>query len=924
MLAAVLTTLQMGYGVSQSLGDVHSQNINRQDVSDSTLIPLFSTHLFTSKEINSSPLRGTQSYLTLVPGIVDLNGSFYVRGSRANEIGYSLNGFSTTNRFFNNEGVYVIPEALEQISVHTGLFGVNQGWSASGLVETEMKRGGEQFQYSVKAETDQFVKQGNEFLGTVSSGYRNFVATAGGPLRRNMRFFVAGEHNFVHNRQSMFLDPFRFEGLVDDGLNGMWLKGRPLPGPIEFRKNYLDGNWKEMNTIQGNMVAELWGGLDIQLTGSYSNEQYPQQSSWPAVLTNYFRQKRNQINEVTTYYSSLRFDYHPLQTFRITLGASIFDRSYHLYDPDFGDDWEVYCDSAANALKGYTGWDFRYTGPRDRSVIMHFSLKDPNAPNNSYKKDEQTATRLSIGIVDRPYDWLQLDLGASLETWTMRNFLVYVQNYAYAVDPNLDGIPDPSSGTDDFQRLLLLTRSGMRSYGYNTRGNKVDDGIDGPRRPQFFAGFAKIDAKMNRFFLSLGIRYELYDLRMPGVEDIRAPFSQYSRTLIGGTNPLVVFDESNLREQSPHGLILPRLNLSARLGDRTYAFAAVGRFGQLPAMEGILADNLTIGNLVGYGSPSRGSFLVQPELSDQIECGLSMPLENDRIGFSIATYWKYLHNLAEVNLLDMSDWRSPMALLNTGEGIAKGLEMMLDARLDRHFTLHMRYAYTDAKGTTSKSTSNQRYLEELPYTYSGSTDPKTGGYLVSQVLPHGLSDFDFLQKHRGAISFECSIGRDDNPLLDRAEFNLLFTFHSGHPYRLSEGQKAVYASAFWMGVQSLQWPETYSSVLPRNSVTIPWNYNLDLRIAKTVSIYGYDTQFYVYVLNLLNTRNVVNVYPQTGTTASDGWFGSGNSEYYMAIPNYEAFYRAINLPNGWAFSNITGNSLFSSPRQIRAGIRAEL
>ncbi|MCA9968461.1 MAG: hypothetical protein KC423_29655, partial [Anaerolineales bacterium] len=77
------------------------------------------------------------------------------------------------------------------------------------------------------------------------------------------------------------------------------------------------------------------------------------------------------------------------------------------------------------------------------------------------------------------------------------------------------------------------------------------------------------------------------------------------------------------------------------------------------------------------------------------------------------------------------------------------------------------------------------------------------------------------------------------------------------------------------------------------------------------------------VLNLLNTKNIINVYETTGTADDDGWLKSPLASQYVAIDGYEAFYRAINLQNGWGWQTATGTNLWSGPRQIRFGLSLE-
>jgi hypothetical protein len=75
------------------------------------------------------------------------------------------------------------------------------------------------------------------------------------------------------------------------------------------------------------------------------------------------------------------------------------------------------------------------------------------------------------------------------------------------------------------------------------------------------------------------------------------------------------------------------------------------------------------------------------------------------------------------------------------------------------------------------------------------------------------------------------------------------------------------------------------------------------------------------VTNLLDTKNIINVYPRTGSANADGWLESTVARNYLSIPQYETFYRIINQQNRWAYMSATGNDLYGTPRQVRFGVR---
>ena len=156
--------------------------------------------------------------------------------------------------------------------------------------------------------------------------------------------------------------------------------------------------------------------------------------------------------------------------------------------------------------------------------------------------------------------------------------------------------------------------------------------------------------------------------------------------------------------------------------------------------------------------------------------------------------------------------------------------------------------------------------------------------------------------------------------------HLLFTFNSGHPYTrvaTSWGQTNFYD---W-GVDYMDDTRSREALEPVNNSTTPWNFNLDLRLDKTFKVTDdIAATLYARVINLLDTRNVINVYQTTGTATDDGYI---NQQRYIDAaledPNlgqtYLDLYNAINIENGSSYESELGLDLWGPPRQIFFGIK---
>ena len=186
---------------------------------------------------------------------------------------------------------------------------------------------------------------------------------------------------------------------------------------------------------------------------------------------------------------------------------------------------------------------------------------------------------------------------------------------------------------------------------------------------------------------------------------------------------------------------------------------------------------------------------------------------------------------------------------------------------------------------------------------------------------------DYDQTHRGSISLDYRFDKGDGgPILEQLGLNLLLTFNSGHPFTYSQTTGLGQSSAWTGGITPIGSGDTRGRrpIGPINSSNTPWVYNIDLRIDKTVNLFNFDFNFYVVVQNLLNTKNVINVYDKTGNAFNDGFLDSKDGQQIIAGSRYtERFadlYRAINYGNRQAAYSVYGYDLFGPPRQMRAGI----
>lgn len=238
------------------------------------------------------------------------------------------------------------------------------------------------------------------------------------------------------------------------------------------------------------------------------------------------------------------------------------------------------------------------------------------------------------------------------------------------------------------------------------------------------------------------------------------------------------------------------------------------------------------------------------------------------------------------------------AFINGDFATTKGVELKFTLRRTERIAAQAYYSYSDARGTGSNSTTSFRSIWQNP----------SGG---APFLPLYVTPLDYNQSHRGNINLDYRFAENDGgPILERLGLNLLFSFNSGHNYTRI----------------GYQYGNTRIPTEELNASSTPWVYQLDFRLDKSFKVGPVDMNVYVWVINVLNTENIQNVFIQTGTANDDGYLttsqGALNLQTYGA--QYEAYYRAF-LANGFGFSQGTpvDYNIYGVPRQIRLGLRVD-
>ena len=316
-----------------------------------------------------------------------------------------------------------------------------------------------------------------------------------------------------------------------------------------------------------------------------------------------------------------------------------------------------------------------------------------------------------------------------------------------------------------------------------------------------------------------------------------------------GYDPSISFTD-----YKPQTNIMPRLSFSFPISDIANFFAHYDVLVARPASNSYVSAL----NYYYFDDPGRSTLNnanLRPERTIDWEVGFQQKI-TDNSGIKFAAYYKELKDM--IQLVYYKYLPAPLSINqyrtygNADFGTVKGFTFQYDLRTINHFSALINYTLQFADGTGSDANSQ--------------ADLNKKGNIRT------LSPLNFDERHRFSFTFDYRYSEQkyDGPMLfntevlSRAGINVQLTTVSGRPYT-AESQPQPFGGSQIAG--------------DINGTRLPWTYNLDLRIDKTIVLNKtakkpLDINVYLRVQNVLNTLNVAGVYSATGSASNDGYLTS--------------------------------------------------
>jgi hypothetical protein len=877
----------------------------------------------TNEVIDALPVRGVDNIIALTPGVILQEGNIYIRGGRADEVGYYLEGANITNPVssllvpanqHSSREVTIPQDAIEEIQVQAGGYTSEYGGANAGIVRSDLKSGGSSLKASIQDITDNWAFKskndrynGAQNLDTYSYGYNDLTASVSGPLvGDHVKVFALFDNLSQADISPQPVSGFNLGTLTDPSTNDVV--------NLKFPGGAVPGN----NSFQYSSVATVtldYNPTIIRLIGTYTFDRERVEAANPTYTM--FDENRLPIEDVNNGDFGIKLTQIFSPQVYLEVNASYIYNKGVTYDPQLGTNFLAYGDSTANYnagvpwYKSNVGGYGAYQVPRPYSLYQTFNFATPNMPLigadqtssivnfNRYENDNLD---LTASLSDDISKQNSLKVGGELQVMTVRSYTPSASITNFAALINGSNVP----------LSAILIKHGVNNYGYDLEGNSYSGtsnyttGQIAPNRPVFGGLFVQDKLEYKNLILNAGLRFDYIN-----TDNI---------TMIDPSNPQNVFNTATFGVDNPSGLakvpvftsLSPRLGFSFPVTEQTIFHAQYGKFVQQPSLSDLYASIYNVGYFAnpnnGFFNPDPVGLNLRPTRTTQYEIGFTQQISTIA-SFDITAFYKDIADqvvFGTQTVSSESGWRPYSILTNGDYATTQGVELAFNMRRTERFLVNGSISFSSAQGTGDN-----------PYTDNG----EFGAPISSTVyIPEYIVPLAFNHAVDGNLNIDYRFGNDDGPgFLHNFGASLLFTFSSGHPYTL--GQVAGFNAIATTNPNAPIAVDTRNrnALEATNSSVTPSTFELDFRIDKTIYIMDkLSANIFIQVINLLNTQNIEDVFSNTGSATTDGYLTipglGGNKLVQQYGQTFANTYQAIDEEYA---------GLYGAPRQIRLGVRLE-
>ncbi len=348
---------------------------------------------------------------------------------------------------------------------------------------------------------------------------------------------------------------------------------------------------------------------------------------------------------------------------------------------------------------------------------------------------------------------------------------------------------------------------------------------------------------------------------------------------VDGVKPINIYEEDfdpdrSFKDFVPQWDVSPRLSFSFPISDKANFFAHYDILSQRPT------SNTYMTPLDYYNFFNDGGTRNNPDLKTQKAIDYAVGFQqkvSKTSSVKLTAFYQEMRNLIQRRtILYVPIAGRYTTYDNIDFSTTKGFTFEYDLRRTGNASLYLTYSLQFVNGTGSDANSSRG--------------------LSTRGVIRTTSPLNFDQRHTLQASLDYRYKKEEGPrlfgkyILENAGANLLVSTYSGRPYTAKQ-IPTLYGGSVTEGAL--------------NGARKPWSYSVGLRVDKDFNLtkegakHPLFLNIYFRAENLLNTANIISVYPATGSAYDDGFLttdlGKGGLETIRSsgqnVDSYLNFYK---------------------------------
>lgn len=398
--------------------------------------------------------------------------------------------------------------------------------------------------------------------------------------------------------------------------------------------------------------------------------------------------------------------------------------------------------------------------------------------------------------------------------------------------------------------------------------------------------------------------------------DARGTSVQNPSVLESGTgiNPYLVnpdqtaINATAFEDYDPQVTVMPRISFSFPISREALFFAHYDVLTKRPT-SGARLDILDYYFIESRGQSTLNNPNLRPERTTDYEVGFQQVL-GPTSSLKLSAYYREMRDMVQAFPYTGAYPVPYISYSNLDFGTVKGLTVAYDLRRTRNMRLRANYTLQFADGTGSSATTSLSLIRagqpNLRTTNPLSFDRRHAINVVADYRFRGGTDYDGPSFSRTVVDEDGERRVRTYRILENTGINLTMRGGSGTPYT---AHSRIYSAVLGGGAQLID-----GSI---GGSRLPWSFSMDARIDRNIQL-GDEGRthlnVYVTVLNVLDNKNVLNVYNATGSPDDDG---------FLSAPEFQQQIESQNDPQAFRdlyTTRIQSPYNYSLPRRIRLGV----